>query len=99
MVERRVFTIVDVLWNSCKPVQVQVGKLCCSRFNHRESPVKAVYGWFNPIKDGESHCNHVVAAVKLVQDCLSVGNVHYKEFDHRGDLVKAVKGIFNLRKD
>ena len=57
-----------------------------------------MYGWFNPIKDGESHCNHLVAAVKLVQDCLSVGNVHYKEFDHRGDLVKAVKGVFNLRK-
>ena len=41
----------------------------------------------------------MVAAMKLGQNCLRVGNLYYNELDHRGCPVKAVKGGFNLRKD
>ena len=59
----------------------------------------SVYNGLNSSKDGESSCNHLVAAVKLGQDCVGVGNVHCNEFNHRGRPVKAVSGVFNPKKD
>ena len=58
----------------------------------------SVYDGLNSSKDGESSCNHLVAAVKLGQDCVGVEKVHY-EFNHRGRPVKAVSGVLNLKKD
>ena len=37
--------------------------------------------------------------MKLGQDCLGVGKVHFSKFNYRGGPANAVKGIFNLRED
>ena len=61
--------------------------------------MKLVQAGLCATKDLQSSFHHCGGPVKLIQACLSAGNVGHRRFNRRGGAVKHVLGCLCARKD
>ena len=88
--EKAVFTTVEVLLSSCKPVYVKETPYNADLTDLRGA-LKHIQACLSASKDGESSFHYCRSPVKLVQACLWAGNTLQRHSNRLGCAVKHVE--------